>query len=71
MAPVLDRSAFIAAMEAFWDAPALGNDKGIEAAIIAYLDRMGLTGANATAVRRREALAAITASEPAALLAAE
>ena len=71
MATVLDRSAFISAMEAFWDAPALGNDKGVEAAIVAYLDRMGLAGANATAVRRRAALAAITSSAPAELLAAE
>lgn len=42
MSTALDRSAFIAAMEAFWDAPT-GNDKGVEAAIIAYLERVGLT----------------------------
>jgi hypothetical protein len=55
----LDKSALFDAMNAFWDAPT-GNDNGVAAAIVAYLDRMGLTGANATAVRRRAALAEIS-----------
>ena len=49
MSTTLDRSAFIAAMEAFWDAPA-GNEKGVEAAIIAYLERTHLSEMHDAAV---------------------
>ncbi|OOG63608.1 hypothetical protein B0E45_29320 [Sinorhizobium sp. A49] len=59
----LDKSALFAAMEAFWQTEA-GNDKGVEAAITAYLDRMGLTPFNEMAARKRQALAALTARKP-------
>lgn len=36
----LDKSALFDAMEAFWSASEVGNDKGVEAAIAAYLARM-------------------------------
>ncbi len=40
MKPTLDKSALFDAMEAFWNASEVGNDKGVEAAIAAYLERM-------------------------------
>lgn len=36
----LDKSALFEAMEAFWSASEVGNDKGVEAAIAAYLARV-------------------------------
>lgn len=36
----LDKSALFEAMEAFWSASEVGNDKGVEAAIAAYLARI-------------------------------
>ncbi|RDL51206.1 hypothetical protein BLJAPNOD_02338 [Ensifer sp. M14] len=59
----LDKSALFAAMEAFWQTET-GNDKGVEAAITAYLDRMGLAPFNEMAARKRQALAASTARKP-------
>ena len=56
----LDKSALFDAQEAFFNAEG-GNDKGIEAAIAAYLERMGLSAFNDIATRRRAALAAVTA----------
>lgn len=70
MNTTLDKSALFDAMEAYWNAES-GTDKGVEAAIIAYLDRMGLAGVNATAVRRRAALASVAKIEPAFSHAAE
>ncbi|MBP1874956.1 hypothetical protein LPJGGPFB_02740 [Ensifer adhaerens] len=60
----LDKSALFAAMEAFWQTEA-GNDKGVEAAITAYIERMGLAPFNEMATARRAALAAATARVPA------
>lgn len=54
----LDKSALYAAMEAFWDAPT-GNDKGVEAAIVAYLARMGLAGIHEKKRVGREAFNAV------------
>ncbi|MGF6174341.1 hypothetical protein [Ensifer sp. 4252] len=59
----LDKSALFAAMEAFWQTEA-GNDKGVEAAITAYIERMGLAPFNEMAARKRVALAAATARQP-------
>lgn len=47
----LDQSALFDAMEAYWDAGV--TDKGIEAAISAYLDRIGLTVIHSIAVSNR------------------
>ncbi|OCP17784.1 MULTISPECIES: hypothetical protein [unclassified Ensifer] len=55
----LDKSALFAAMEAFWQTDT-GNDKGVEAAIAAYIERMGLAPFNEMAARKRAALAAAT-----------
>lgn len=60
MTVILDKSALFAAIEAFWEAEG-GNDRGIEAAISAYLHRLGLAPFNDMATRRRAALAAATA----------
>lgn len=60
MTVTLDKSALFAAMEAFWETEG-GNDRGIEAAISAYLQRLGLAPFNDMATRKRAALAAITA----------
>lgn len=59
----LDKSALFAAMEAFWQTET-GNDKGVEAAITAYIARMGLAPFNDMATRKRAALAAATARVP-------
>ncbi|OCP38655.1 hypothetical protein [Ensifer sp. LC163] len=59
----LDKSALFAAMEAFWQTDT-GNDKGVEAAIAAYIERMGLAPFNEMAARKRAALAAATARQP-------
>lgn len=56
----LDKSALFAAMEAFWQTET-GNDKGVEAAVTAYIERMGLAPFNEMAARKRAALAAATA----------
>ena len=56
----LDKSALFVAMEAFWQTDT-GNDKGVEAAITAYIERMGLAPFNEMATARRAALAAATA----------
>lgn len=55
----LDRSALLDATEAYWEAGV--TDKGIEAAITAYLDRLGLTGMHAIAVGARQELLACMA----------
>ena len=60
----LDKSALFAAMEAFWQTET-GNDQGVEAAITAYIERMGLAPYNEMAARKRTALAAAT-RQPAA-----
>lgn len=60
MTVTLDKSALFAAMEAFWEAEG-GNDRGVEAAISAYLHRQELTAFNDMATRKRAALAAATA----------
>lgn len=62
----LDKSALFAAMEAFWQTDT-GNDKGVEAAIAAYIERMGLAPFNEMATRKRAALAAATARQPEAV----
>lgn len=36
----LDKSALFDAQEAYWNAAEAGTDKGVEAAIAAYLERM-------------------------------
>ncbi len=56
----LDKSALFAAMEAFWQSET-GNDKGVEAAVTAYIERMGLAPFHEMATRKRAALAAATA----------
>lgn len=56
----LDKSALFAAIEAFWDTEG-GNDRGVEAAICAYLDRLGLGTFNDMAARKRAMLAKATA----------
>ncbi len=48
----LDKSAVHHATEAFWDAGV--TDQGIEAAIAAYLDRLGLTEIHNAATGARE-----------------
>lgn len=58
----LDKAGLFAAQEAFWNTEG-GNEKGIEAAIAAYLERMGLSAFNDIATRRRAALAAVTAKK--------
>jgi hypothetical protein len=60
MTVTLDGSALFAAIEAFWETEG-GNDRGIEAAISAYLQRQGLTTFDGMATRKRAALAAATA----------
>ncbi|OCP04406.1 MULTISPECIES: hypothetical protein [unclassified Ensifer] len=60
MTVTLDKSALFAAMEAFWEAEG-GNDRGVEAAISAYLHRQELAAFNDMATRKRAALAAATA----------
>ncbi|KSV79987.1 hypothetical protein N185_02285 [Sinorhizobium sp. GW3] len=60
MTVTLDRSAIFAAIEAFWETEG-GNDRGIEAAISAYLQHQGLTTFDGMATRKRAALAAATA----------
>lgn len=60
MTVTLDRSALFAAIEAFWETEG-GNDRGIEAAISAYLQRQGLATFDGMATRKRAALAAATA----------
>lgn len=50
----LDKSALFDATEAYWDAGV--TDKGIEAAITAYLDRMGLTAMHSIVVGARQDL---------------
>lgn len=62
----LDKSALFAAMEAFWQTET-GNDKGVEAAITAYIARMGLAPFNDMAARKRAALAAATSRAPQAV----
>ncbi|HEV7309582.1 hypothetical protein [Ensifer sp.] len=57
MAVTLDKSALFAAIEAFWETDG-GNDRGVEAAIAAYLQRQGLTAFNDMATRKRAALTA-------------
>lgn len=52
----LDKSALFDATEAYWDAGV--TDKGIEAAITAYLDRMGLAAIHSLAVGARQELLA-------------
>ena len=59
----LDKSAPFAAMEAFWQTED-GNDKGVEAAVTAYIERMGLAPFNEMATRKRATLAAATARQP-------
>jgi hypothetical protein len=60
MTVTLDKSALFAALDAFWETEG-GNDRGVEAAISAYLQRQGLTAFNDMASRKRKALAAVTA----------
>ncbi|WP_077960790.1 hypothetical protein [Ensifer adhaerens] len=60
MTAPLDKSALFAAIEAFWETEG-GNDRGIEAAIAAYLQRQGLSAFDGMATRKRAALAAATA----------
>lgn len=45
MTATLDKSALFEAQDAYWNAEG-GTDKGVEAAIIAYLDRMGMSETN-------------------------
>lgn len=69
MTTTLDKSALLSALEAFWDAPT-GNDKGVEAAIVAYLERTHLTEIHDAAVmanaRWRDRIASIRSSTQAA-----
>ncbi|MEI2296721.1 hypothetical protein [Ensifer sp. MJa1] len=60
MTVTLDKSALFSAIEAFFETEG-GNDRGIEAAISAYLDRLGLATFNDMATRKRAALAAAIA----------
>ena len=60
MTVTLDRSALFAAIEAFWEADG-GNERGVEAAISAYLQRQNLTAFNDMATHKRAALAAANA----------
>ncbi|WDZ78792.1 hypothetical protein PWG15_10000 [Ensifer adhaerens] len=60
MTVTLDKSALFAAMEAFWESEG-GNERGVEAAIAAYLQRQDLTAFNDMATRKRAALATATA----------
>lgn len=59
MTATLDKSALFAAMEAFWEAEG-GNERGVEAAIAAYLQRQNLIAFNDMATRKRAALASAT-----------
>lgn len=54
MTDLLDRSALLDAMNAFWDADTTGNDKGIEAAIVAYLTCMRLARHHETVLAENE-----------------
>jgi hypothetical protein len=58
MTPILDQPALRAAMDAFWEAPEVGNDKGVEAAIAAYLVRMRLARHHETVMAENERLRA-------------
>lgn len=53
----LDKSALFEANEAYWYAEG-GTDKGIEAAISAYLTRMRLTGLHETVMAENERMKA-------------
>ncbi|WP_426126267.1 hypothetical protein [Pararhizobium sp. PWRC1-1] len=57
MTVALDKSALFDAMEAFWNAEP-GNDKGVEAAISAYLTRMRLSGLHETVMAENERMKA-------------
>lgn len=57
MTVALDKSALFEAVNAFWDAEG-GTDKGIEAAITAYLTRMRLTGLHETVMAENERMKA-------------
>jgi hypothetical protein len=48
----LDKSALFEAQDAYWNVEG-GTDKGIEAAIVAYLDRMGLSETNNAVISAR------------------
>jgi hypothetical protein len=65
----LDRHALSVAEEAYWDAKG-GTDSGIEAAIVAYLERMRLGRLHETVMAENERLRQ-RATRPASLQAAE
>lgn len=57
MTLALDKSALFDALEAYWEADG-GTDKGVEAAITAYLTRMRLIGLHETVMAENERMKA-------------
>ena len=53
MTITIDRSAFLEAMEAYWAAET-GTDKGLEAFLETYLDRVGMTKTHEIAIEFRK-----------------
>lgn len=52
MSITIDRSAFLEATEAYWAAET-GTDKGLEAFLETYLDRVGITRSHEMAIEFR------------------